>query len=90
MYINMTVESDLEIYFQDFLDELKSRPKKMEHFIDLLKKDESILDQLKGKKMIQDDDGDDEFNFVLKKIHNNGWKLTNEEQEIIRKISDRF
>ena len=90
MYINMTVEADVEIDFQDFLDELKSRPKKMEHFIDLLKKDESILDQLKGKKMIQDDDGDDEFNFVLKKIHNNGWKLTNEEQEIIRKISDRF
>lgn len=87
MYINMTVEADVEIDFQDFLDELKSRPKKMEHFIDLLKKDESILDQLKGKKMIQDDD---EFNFVLKKIHNNGWKLTDEEQEIIRKISDRF
>lgn len=90
MYINMTVEADVEIDFQDFLDELKSRPKKMEHFIDLLKKDESILDQLKGKKMIQDDDGDDEFNFVLKKLHNNGWKLTDEEQEIIRKISDRF
>lgn len=86
MYINMTVEADVEIDFQDFLDELKSRPKKMEHFIDLLKKDESILDQLKGKKMIQDD----EFNFVLKKLHNNGWKLTDEEQEIIRKISDRF
>jgi hypothetical protein len=86
----MTVEADVEIDFQDFLDELKSRPKKMEHFIDLLKKDESILDQLKGKKMIQDDDGDDEFNFVLKKLHNNGWKLTDEEQEIIRKISDRF
>lgn len=90
MYINMTVDADVEIDFQDFLYELKSRPKKMEHFIDLLKKDESILDQLKGKKMIQDDDGDDEFNFVLKKLHNNGWKLTNEEQEIIRKISDRF
>ena len=90
MYINMTVEADVEIDFQDFLDELKSRPKKMEHFIDLLKKDESILDQLKGKKMIQDDDGDDEFNFVLKKLHNNGWKLTDEEQEIIIKISDRF
>ena len=90
MYIYMTVEADVEIDFQDFLDELKSRPKKMEHFIDLLKKDESILDQLKGKKMIQDDDGDDEFNFVLKKLHNNGWKLTDEEQEIIRKISDRF
>lgn len=90
MYINMTVEADVEIDFQDFLDELKSRPKKMEHFIDLLKKDESILDQLKGKKMIQDDDVDDEFNFVLKKLHNNGWKLTDEEQEIIRKISDRF
>ena len=90
MYINMTVEADVEIDFQDFLDELKSRPKKIEHFIDLLKKDESILDQLKGKKMIQDDDGDDEFNFVLKKLHNNGWKLTDEEQEIIRKISDRF
>jgi hypothetical protein len=90
MYINMTVEADVEIDFQDFLDELKSRPKKMEHFIDLLKKDESILDQLKGKKMIQDDDEDDEFNFVLKKLHNNGWKLTDEEQEIIRKISDRF
>lgn len=90
MYINMTVEADVEIDFQDFLDELKSRPKKMEHFIDLLKKDESILDQLKGKKMIRDDDGDDEFNFVLKKLHNNGWKLTDEEQEIIRKISDRF
>lgn len=86
MYINMTVEADVEIDFQDFLDELKSRPKKMEHFIDLLKKDESILDQLKGKKMIQDD----EFNFVLKKLHNNGWKLTDEEQDIIRKISDRF
>jgi hypothetical protein len=86
----MTVEADVEIDFQDFLDELKSRPKKMEHFIDLLKKDESILDQLKGKKMIQDDDEDDEFNFVLKKLHNNGWKLTDEEQEIIRKISDRF
>ena len=40
--------------------------------------------------MIQDDDKDDEFNFVLKKLHNNGWKLTDEEQEIIRKISDRF
>lgn len=90
MYINMTVEADVEIDFQDFLDELKSRPKKMEHFIDLLKKDETISDQLKGKKMIQDDDGDDEFNFVLKKLHNNGWKLTDEEQEIIRKISDRF
>ena len=90
MYINMTVEADVEIDFQDFLDELKSRPKKMEHFIDLLKKDESILDQLKGKKMIQDDDEDDEFNFVLKKLHNNGWKLTDEEQDIIRKISDRF
>ena len=90
MYINMTVEADVEIDFQDFLDELKSRPKKMEHFIDLLKKDESILDQLKGKKMIQDDDEVDEFNFVLKKLHNNGWKLTDEEQEIIRKISDRF
>jgi hypothetical protein len=90
MYINMTVEADVEIDFQDFLDELKSRHKKMEHFIDLLKKDESILDQLKGKKMIRDDDGDDEFNFVLKKLHNNGWKLTDEEQEIIRKISDRF
>ena len=90
MYITMTVEADVEIDFQDFLDELKSRPKKMEHFIDLLKKDESILDQLKGKKMIQDDDEDDEFNFVLKKLHNNGWKLTDEEQEIIRKISDRF
>ena len=90
MYINMTVEADVEIDFQDFLDELKSRPKKMEHFIDLLKKDESILDQLKGKKMIQDDDEDDEFNFVLKKLHNNGWKLTDEEQEIIIKISDRF
>lgn len=87
MYINMTVEADVEIDFQDFLDELKSRPKKMEHFIDLLKKDESILYQLKGKKMIQDDN---EFNFVLKKLHNNGWKLTDEEQEIIRKISDRF
>lgn len=86
----MTVEADVEIDFQDFLDELKSRPKKMEHFIDLLKKDEPILDQLKGKKMIQDDDEDDEFNFVLKKLHNNGWKLTDEEQEIIRKISDRF
>jgi hypothetical protein len=86
----MTVEADVEIDFQDFLDELKSRHKKMEHFIDLLKKDESILDQLKGKKMIRDDDGDDEFNFVLKKLHNNGWKLTDEEQEIIRKISDRF
>lgn len=90
MYINMTVEADVEIDFQDFLDELKSRPKKMEHFIDLLKKDETISDQLKRKKMIQDDDGDDEFNFVLKKLHNNGWKLTDEEQEIIRKISDRF
>lgn len=90
MYINMTVEADVEIDFQDFLDELKSRPKKMEHFIDLLKKDESILYQLKGKKMIQDDDEDDEFNFVLKKLHNNGWKLTDEEQDIIRKISDRF
>ena len=90
MYISMTVEAEAEIDFEEFLDELKSRPKKMEYFIDLLKKDESILDQLKGKKMIQDDDGDDEFNFVLKKLHNNGWKLTDEEQEIIRKISDRF
>ena len=77
---------------EEVKQELKEEKKeeKLEHFIDLLKKDESILDQLKGKKMIQDDDGDDEFNFVLKKIHNNGWKLTNEEQEIIRKISDRF
>lgn len=82
----MTVEAEAEINFQDFLDELKSRPIKMEHFIDLLKKDESILDLLKSKKTIQDD----EFNFVLKKIHNNGWKLSDEEQDIIRKISDRF
>lgn len=90
MYINMLVESEVEIDFEEFLYELKSRPKKMEYFLDLLKKDESTLKQLKGKKIIPYDGGDDEFNFVLKKLHNNGWKLSNEEQEIITKIADRF
>lgn len=84
MYI--TVETEVDVDIDDVLYEITNSPKKLKYFLDLLKEDKNASILLNESK----DESKDDFNFVLNKLYNNGWKLTNEEQEIITKIADRF
>jgi hypothetical protein len=43
-----------------------------------------------GGLVISNDNSNDEFNIALKKLHNNGWKLTSEEENYIINLSKRF
>jgi succinate dehydrogenase flavin-adding protein (antitoxin of CptAB toxin-antitoxin module) len=78
-------EAELDISVSDFYDELNH--KEVKELIDILIEE----DYIKRNDVVEDESIYEwEFNKMIKKITDNRVMLTAEEEELLKKISDRF
>jgi succinate dehydrogenase flavin-adding protein (antitoxin of CptAB toxin-antitoxin module) len=78
-------EAELDISVSDFFDELNH--KEVQELIDILIEEDYIKrESVVGEESIYEW----EFNKMIKKITDNRVMLTAEEEELLKKISDRF
>ena len=78
-------EAELDISVSDFFDELNH--KEVQELIDILIEE----DYIKGESVVGEESIYEwEFNKMIKKITDNRVMLTAEEEELLKKISDRF